>query len=81
MAEPDNMQGCGVPADLPTEAERVALTIELARNAAKLANVAYTVLDGRSPSLRDLLIDQTQLHDCTIIDATGNFAPSPAGAC
>jgi nucleotide-binding universal stress UspA family protein len=73
MAEPDNMQGCGVPADSPTKAERVALTIELARNAAKLANVACTVLDGRSPSLRDSLIDRAQLHDCTIIDVQGTL--------
>src|SRR5262249_53107246 len=27
-----------------------------------------TVLDGRSPSLRDSLIDRTQLHDCAIIE-------------
>jgi hypothetical protein len=73
MAEPDNMQGCGVPAGSPAKAERVALTIELARSAAKLANVACTVLDGRSPSLRDSLIDHAQLHDCTIIDVRGSL--------
>jgi hypothetical protein len=61
----------GVAADPPTKAERVALTIELARNAAKLAKAACTVLDGRSPSLRDSLNDRAQLHDCTIIDVQG----------
>jgi nucleotide-binding universal stress UspA family protein len=69
--QPDNMQGCGVAADSPTKAERVALTIELARNAAKLANASCTVLDGRSPALRDSLIDGAQLHDCAIIEVHG----------
>src|SRR5215831_5040046 len=71
MVEPDNMQGYGVAADPPTKAERVALTIELARNAAKLANAACTVLDGRSPYFRDSLIDRAQLHDCAIIEVQG----------
>jgi nucleotide-binding universal stress UspA family protein len=69
--KPDNMQGCGVAADSPTKAERVALTIQLARNAAKLANAACTVLDGGGPSLRDSLIGRAQLHDCAIIDVQG----------
>jgi hypothetical protein len=69
--EPDNMQGCGIVTDPPTKAEHVALTIELARKAAKLANAACTVLDGRSPSLRDSLIQSAQLHDCAIIEVQG----------
>ena len=71
VVEPDNMQGDSVAADPRTKAERVAITIELAQNAAKLANVACTVLDGRSTSLRDSLIYRAQLHDCAIIEVQG----------
>jgi len=81
VVEPDNMQGSGVAADSPTKAERVALTIELARNAAKLANASCTVLDGRSPALRDSLIDRGAAARLRDHRGTWTFALSPAGTC
>ena len=71
MAEPDNMLSCSEITDVPTKAVRVARTIELVQAAAKLKNVSCTVLEGFSPSLRDLLIGQAQVHDCTVLDARG----------
>jgi nucleotide-binding universal stress UspA family protein len=73
MAEPDNMQSCSEIIDVPTRAERVARTIELAQTAAKLKNVSCTVLENFCPPLRDLLIDKAQVHDCTILDVQGSL--------
>jgi len=71
MAEPDNMQSFSETIDGPTKAARVARAMELAQTAAKLKNVSCTVLDGFCPSLRELLIDKAQVHDCTVLEARG----------
>ena len=70
--EPDNMQGGIEGARSLSTMGRLTRTTELIQAAAKLANVPCTLLsDGRSLSLRELLIGNAQVRDCVILDVQG----------
>jgi nucleotide-binding universal stress UspA family protein len=73
--EPDIRQ-VGTTVSKPTSSyERLARTAELVRSAATDASVPFAVLqtEGQSVSLRERMIQCTQMHDMLIVDVRGSL--------